>query len=316
MISSAVSTGFIANTDFGWFSHFLHRVEPPDEVDFWQPSPHGFRAIPPGAPFFFRLGAPHKAIAGFGFFARYERVPAWLAWESFGDKNGTDTFAEMAARIESIRHRTGSALLARPQDYEVGCIMISQPVFFPLDDWVADHADWGPRIQTGKTVDVASGDGQRVFAECLERAARLRPEAEPLAAELRRYGAPQTVQPRLGQGTFRIAVTSAYGACAVSGEHSLPALEAAHVRPYADGGAHALPNGLLLRADIHRLYDAGYVTVTPDHRFRVSHDLFADFHNGREYERFAGRTITVPHALTDQPDPELLDWHAAEVFRG
>ena len=170
--------------------------------------------------------------------------------------------------------------------------MISQPVFFPR------------------------GDGRRVPAECLERAAQLRPEAEPLADELRRCGAPRTVQPRLGQGTFRIAVTSAYGACAVSGEHSLPALEAAHVRPYADGGAHALPNGLLLRADIHRLYDAGYVTVTPDHRFCVSRDLVEEFHNGCEYERFAGRTITVPNALTDQPDPDLLEWHAAEVFRG
>jgi len=100
--------GFIANTDFGWFSHFLHRAEPPDEVDFWQLSPHGFKAIPAGAPFFFRLGAPHKAIAGYGFFARYERVPVWLAWESFGDLNGTDTFAEMTARIEAIRRRTGS----------------------------------------------------------------------------------------------------------------------------------------------------------------------------------------------------------------
>jgi len=38
---------FVANTDFGWLSHFLHRVEPPDEVDFWQLSPHGFKAIPP-----------------------------------------------------------------------------------------------------------------------------------------------------------------------------------------------------------------------------------------------------------------------------
>jgi len=88
------------------------------------------------------------------------------------------------------------------------------------------------------------------------------------------------------------------------------------VRPYADGGAHALPNGLLLRADIHRLCDAGYVTVTPDYRFRVSRDLADDFHNGREYGRFAGRAITVPHALLDQPDRELLDWHSAEVFRG
>jgi len=62
--------------------------------------------------------------------------------------------------------------------------------------------------------------------------------------------------------------------------------------------------------------DAGYVTVTPDHRFRVSRDLADDFHNGREYERFAGRAITVPHAVADRPSPELLDWHAADVFRG
>ena len=194
--------------------------------------------------------------------------------------------------------------------------MISQPAFFARDDWVADHADWHSHIQGGKTIDVSRGDGQRILTECLERTVRLRREAEPLVDELRRYGAPQTVQPRLGQGTFRIAVTGAYGACAVSGEHSPPALEAAHVRPYADGGEYALSNGLLLRADIHRLYDAGYVTVTPDYRFRVSHDLAGDFHNGREYERFAGRTIAVPAALADQPDLELLGWHAAEVFRG
>ena len=94
------TTAFIANTDFGWFSHFLHRAEPPDEVNFWHPSPPGFKAIPAGAPFFFRLGAPHRAIAGYGFFARYERVPVWLACESFGDPNGTDTFAaEMTAHI-------------------------------------------------------------------------------------------------------------------------------------------------------------------------------------------------------------------------
>ena len=53
-----------------------------------------------------------------------------------------------------------------------------------------------------------------------------------------------------------------------------------------------------------------------DYRFRVSHDLADDFHNGREYERFAGRAITVPRAPLDQPNRELLEWHAGEVFRG
>jgi len=54
----AATAGFIANTDFGWFSHFLHRAEPPDVVDFWQPSPHGFKAIPPGAPSLYRMRSP------------------------------------------------------------------------------------------------------------------------------------------------------------------------------------------------------------------------------------------------------------------
>ena len=315
-LAAIAASGFIANTDFGWYSHFLDRNAAPEEVNFWQPSPHGFRAISRGAPFFFRLGAPHRAIAGYGFFARYERVPVWLAWDSFGDLNGSDTFAEMTARIEAIRRRTGSALRARPQDYEVGCIMISQPAFFRRDDWIVDHADWHPRIQGGKTVDILRGDGQRILRECLERTASLAPDVEPLVDEVRRYGAPRTVQPRLGQGTFRIAVTNAYGACAVSGEHSLPALEAAHVRPYARGGEHTLNNGLLLRADIHHLYDVGYVTVTPDHRFAVSGDLFGDFHNGREYERFAGREVRVPRAAADRSSPDLLAWHAREVFRG
>jgi putative restriction endonuclease len=194
--------------------------------------------------------------------------------------------------------------------------MISRPVFFGPDDWIADHADWHPRIQGGKTVDILHGDGQRIFRECLERTARLKPDAEPLVAEVRRYGVPASVQSRLGQGTFRIAVTGAYGACAVSGEHSLPALEATHVRSYALGGEHALANGMLLRADIHCLYDTGYVTVTPDYCFTVSSDLVEDFHNGREYERYAGRSILLPKAAADRPDPERLEWHVAEVFRG
>ena len=54
----------------------------------------------------------------------------------------------------------------------------------------------------------------------------------------------------------RFAVTSAYqSACAVTMEHSLPVLDAAHIRPYSDGGEHEVSNGLLLRSDIHRLFD-------------------------------------------------------------
>jgi predicted restriction endonuclease len=55
------------------------------------------------------------------------------------------------------------------------------------------------------------------------------------------------------------------------------------IRPYGDGGAHEAPNGLLLRRDIHSLFDAGYVTVTPDLRFEVSSRIKQEFDNGRHY---------------------------------
>jgi hypothetical protein len=47
---------------------------------------------------------------------------------------------------------------------------------------------------------------------------------------------------------FSLAVRDAYrGACAVTGEHCIPVLEAAHIVPYARDGQHRVDNGLLLR---------------------------------------------------------------------
>lgn len=132
-----------------------------------------------------------------------------------------------------------------------------------------------------------------------------------------RYGTPQWVQARLGQGTFRVAVSSVYdGACAVTGEHTLPVLEAAHIRPYAQDGTHEVVNGLLLRSDIHRLFDSGYVTVTPDYKFEVSKQIDEEFHNGRAYYALHGGQIRLPKNKADQPSQTLLEWHNQEVFLG
>ena len=53
-------------------------------------------------------------------------------------------------------------------------------------------------------------------------------------------------------------------------EKALPALDAAHIRPFSEAPENYVQNGMLLRSDVHRLFDAGYVTVTPDYRFEVS----------------------------------------------
>jgi len=112
-------------------------------------------------------------------------------------------------------------------------------------------------------------------------------------------------------------VRDAYsGACAVTGEHSQPVLEAAHIVPYRLGGEHRIDNGLLLRRDLHRLYDLGYVTVSPDYHFYVGDKLREEYQNGRSYYGLDGSTISVPENVLWQPDRDLLAWHKEEIFKG
>jgi putative restriction endonuclease len=125
------------------------------------------------------------------------------------------------------------------------------------------------------------------------------------------------VFPRLGQATFRVAVLEAYGrACSVTQEHSLPALESAHIRSFAQNGPHEVCNGLLLRADLHRLFDRGYVTVTEDLRFKVGSRLRDDFKNGRSYYPLDRAQLQVPAAAALRPQRGFLQWHNQHVFRG
>lgn len=77
-----------------------------------------------------------------------------------------------------------------------------------------------------------------------------------------------------------------------------------------------MDNGLLLRPDIHALFDQGYVTVTPEHRVLVSPRLKADFDNGEPYYPLAGQRIWLPGRVEDQPNREFLEWHADTVYRG
>ena len=81
--------------------------------------------------------------------------------------------------------------------------------------------------------------------------------------------------------------------CAVTGERTLPILDAAHIQPYSEGGEHNVTNGLLLRTDIHRLFDLGYVTVSSGGRFEVGRRLREDFENGRHYYAMHGLSLPL-----------------------
>lgn len=92
-------------------------------------------------------------------------------------------------------------------------------------------------------------------------------------------------------------------------------LQAAHIRPLPAGGQHRLDNGLLLRSDVHTLYDRGYLGVDPHHRLLVSPRLREEFGNGEQFYSQAGQAIALPERRADRPHPQYLEWHLDTVFQ-
>lgn len=304
--------GFVAPTDTRWFRFHASRAQP-SEVNFWSPSGTAFRALEPGEPFFFKLKAPVNAIGGFGIFVRAERLPVWLAWESLGEANGSAAETELLRLLN--RHRSANPAT---QTTPIVCRILTEPVFFPEAAWVPMPKDWSGSIVAGKGYDLSAGEGAQLWRRCLDVASTLGavPSWIPDAQERARFGKPILIQPRLGQGAFRLAVFDAYDRrCSVTGEHSAPVLEAAHIKPYSAGGEHLVSNGLSLRRDLHRLFDLGYVTIRPNYSFEVGERLRTEYDNGKVYYELNGRTAHVPKAADLRPAEEFLTYHNEQIYR-
>lgn len=301
---------FIANTDNTWFD-FLSSEPGITEVNFWWPGEMAFRAIQPGELLVFRLKSPRNRIGGFGVFSSHSPLPIQIAWESFGRANGVASFEALRSSI--ARYRAGTAVGPMTN---IGCTILVEPVFLPSDLWLDVPSSWSRSIQRGKTYSTDDVEGLRLWNELQDAAQMSRaPVASELAEVQARYGAPGLIMPRLGQGAFRVAVMEAYDRqCAVTGGKVLPALDAAHSKPYSEGGFHTKPNGILLRRDIHSVFDAGYATVDKDYRFLVSGKVKEIYNNGEEYLRLHGKQLRLPTRSSDWPDPDFLRWHNVNRF--
>lgn len=300
----------IAVTDGDWFNTLRQQTDL-TEVNFWAPSGRNFQALRPGELFLFKLHAPYNYIVGGGIFTYANQLPCSLAWKAFGVANGAQTEEEMRSRILRLRRENSD----NRADFTIGCRILTQPFFFPKADWIPVPKSWSPNIVTLKTYNTGEGEGLALWKAVMERL-NLSDYLDQEGGQ-ERFGKPQKITPRLGQGAFRILVTDTYERrCAITRERTLPALEAAHIRPFSIGGEHDASNGLLLRSDIHSLFDEGYVTVTKEHRFEVSKKIKEEFDNGREYYKLDGETIFLPKKVSQRPDPDLLQWHNDSCFRG
>ncbi|MGJ5813678.1 HNH endonuclease [Paludibaculum fermentans] len=310
---------FVAVTDNDWFA--LHASKQSvDEVNFWRPSPEAnFKVLQPGELLLFKLKSPNDSIAGGGFFTRFLQMPINMAWETFGEANGVRSLPEFRSRIARIRNVT----MQVADNPNVGCIMLAEPFFWPKSEWIPRPPEFAVSNQVGKTFDSEEGAGRRIWDAICERLKRSpaslldQDTATVAAIESNGFGKPQIVHPRLGQGLFRVLVKESYSRkCAITGERTLPVLEAAHIKPYSMVMRHEVSNGLLLRSDLHKLFDEGYLTVDPqDRRVVVSRRIKEEFENGKEYYRLEENVLREPTEPWARPSLENLEYHAYNVFR-
>src|SRR5271166_5711235 len=222
-----------------------------------------------------------------------------------GRRTAPRRYGKMRARIARYTKRSADDRT----DFRIDCRILTQPFFLPQYAWIPTDDMWSRQTVSFKTYATDEADGMSchslartlmdqtgscaggrwrgLFQERLwdkVQDATTAPDSLGFADRAPRYGEPALIRPRLGQGAFRVVVTDNYHRrCAVTRERTLPALEAAHIMPFAEGGEHEASNGVLLRRDIHSLFDAGYVTITPTLKFEVSRRIKEEFENGRQY---------------------------------
>jgi putative restriction endonuclease len=228
-----------------------------------------------------------------------------MVWNIFRESNGSPSLDAFLLKMSQLRNEPINVV------GRVGCVVLSDPIYF--ESPVEYRRMYGPIF----TENTATEYGAELWARLATQLVGIMKGASPFVVPTAALGAPTIKRPRLGQGAFRVNVTAAYeGRCAITGERTLPALEAAHIRPFSVEQSHDTRNGLLLRSDIHNLFDQGYVSVRPDFKFVVSKAIREEFENGRDYYRFHETPLRLPGRPEEMPDRDALDWHMSTIFRG
>ena len=132
-------------------------------------------------------------------------------------------------------------------------------------------------------------------------------QSEPKGFDLSRINerAWQLVTKRRGQSQFRTMLLDAYGnRCAVTRANEPIVLEAAHIQPYSGPESNVAGNGLLLKSDIHKLFDNGKLVIQSDFTAMLAPSL----QNG-PYAIHDGQRILIPERQAFRPNPSLLEEH-------
>jgi hypothetical protein len=242
-----------------------------------------------------------------------------LAWivSQYPDYNEKNLGADLAMLSVNSPSRTAYSQNVRPRRTDQGSefdrlfkVGTGQGVRYELYD-PAQHGVW--EIFPDGSAGNRSGVSIRLVVdptmEALSEAAELADASGDFDAndvEDARKRAMMAIVRRQGQPAFRKMLLEAYGdACAITGCNLPQVLEAAHVHPYKGDHTNVVSNGLLLRADIHTLFDLRLIAIDPDTlTVLVSPNL-----DGTEYAQLKGRALRSSSQGSLRISKDALAWH-------
>jgi putative restriction endonuclease len=129
------------------------------------------------------------------------------------------------------------------------------------------------------------------------------PGFDPDSVKDERERAIRAIRLRRGQPAFRAALLKAYGGrCAITGCAVEDVLEAAHITPYSGHATNHVSNGLLLRTDLHTLFDCGLLAIEPTTQTVVITEAL----KSSAYAKLAGKQLRRPKEATSAPSTKNL----------
>ncbi len=160
-----------------------------------------------------------------------------------------------------------------------------------------NHSDMAPSLVSGSTKQVLEREAKSAEAsDSFSPSDAVDERRRVLAAIVRRRGQP----------AFRAALQSAYGGrCAMTGCDVIDALEAAHIHPYLGQASNAVGNGLLLRADVHTLFDLYLVSVHPESLVILTAPSLMN----SDYSELHGAELKIPRLSESLINRRSLSWH-------
>ena len=294
----------ISPTDINWYLQLKNEISSENElVNFWTPTPWNVRQLQKGDKFYFMLKSPIRKIGGLGIYQEYKNMLPLEAWQAFGRNNGVEDLSGLIDRTKKYITKNSSS--STYENNQIGCIILNNLIFFDENNYKTDTqlgVSFSQHIVKIKFFNQADPNINEVDND-FEDYLLITTQGK------KRKFISQT--DRKGQSHFRKLVLKNYNnQCAITQNKEVQVLEAAHIQSYISEKSNHIQNGICLRADIHKLFDNGLITIDQNFVVNVSSKI-----KDLKYKTFHGKGITLPLNQRYYPSIDALEFHNKNIFR-